>query len=287
MAIVGRKPVDLTTLIFFEFQWWALFSRMRDGISGREVDAGWQLPEDFKFRQAPANIKHPGILYEFHRDEQRRMMAAFQPVTRTIPPKAGEPRIWAAMKGAIADKNARKLRKALSESRYFNPAYKIPIETWKSGNVCKDVKVVAKDRVAVTVRAGAARSEVQLLYENATRVIEACSDSRYPSKASTRDNERMLYLARVMAGISCRVPPATAVDKLRKLKHGKVRTCRCMDCSNIKRELLQWVLYDLSEKTSSVPIQLLNRLDENCRCAHCFIVNRLKMIRKITYDKPQ
>src|SRR5207302_11300240 len=105
--------------------------------------------------------------------------------------------------------------------------------------------------------------------------------SRYPRKARTKDNQRMLYCAWVMAGICCRVSPATAVDKLRKLKHPKVRKCHCPDCTNFKAALFQWILFDLheigkrsedEEVWSSATLTWRSKLDNSCDCTHCRVM---------------
>jgi hypothetical protein len=73
-----------------------------------------------------------------------------------------------------------------------------------------------------------ALGRASLLYERAEQFLAARSDSRYPRKASTKDDQRLLYCARAMAAISLRLSPATAVDRLRKLKH---RNCDCSHCA--------------------------------------------------------
>lgn len=70
------------------------------------------------------------------------------------------------------------------------------------------------------------------LYEHAGEFCRAKLDSRYPcrDKRESGDYRRIEYLARVMAGLSLPRPlaPSTAVELLRKMKHGKL--CRCWRC---------------------------------------------------------
>lgn len=65
--------------------------------------------------------------------------------------------------------------------------------------------------------------------DHADELLKAKGDCRYPkSHRPSSDGKRVEYFARVMAGITLRTPPATAVDKLRKVKHDS--TCNCWRC---------------------------------------------------------
>ena len=110
------------------------------------------------------------------------------------------------------------------------------------------------------------RSRLTMLNENAAMFRKALRSTRYPRKAQTKDDQRLLYCARVLAGIACRVPFETAIDKLRRLKHPKMTVCKCVECQNTKR--------DRSAMRG-----------EPCRCAHCSIVNRVKHAQSAKRDK--
>jgi hypothetical protein len=70
------------------------------------------------------------------------------------------------------------------------------------------------------------------LYDHAKAFCRAKRDPRYPSRdrRESGDYRRIEYLARVMAGLSLvkPIPPATAVDLLRKMNHPE--KCVCWRC---------------------------------------------------------
>jgi hypothetical protein len=120
-----------------------------------------------------------------------------------------------------------------------------------------------------------------VLRENAQLFIEALRSSRYPHKATTKDDQRLLYCARALAGIACRVPVETAVDKLRRLKHPCTKACNCRECQAIKQAVLQNLLYAcfVRQAVSTKSVSGLVELDEPCKCSHCSIVNQVKSRR--------
>jgi hypothetical protein len=71
----------------------------------------------------------------------------------------------------------------------------------------------------------------RVLYREAEKFCRAKLDPRYPrhDKRKSGDYRRVEYLARVMAGLTVRLAPSTAVEKLRKMKHPARCLCwRCM-----------------------------------------------------------
>jgi hypothetical protein len=122
------------------------------------------------------------------------------------------------------------------------------------------------------------RSSLKMLHEKAAQFVEALRGPRYPRKAKTKDDQRLLYCARVLAGISCRVPFETAVDKLRKLQHPSMRVCKCVECQNRKGALLQDILYvcSVGNPLSRESVPRLFALNEPCKCSHCLIVDQVK-----------
>jgi hypothetical protein len=70
-----------------------------------------------------------------------------------------------------------------------------------------------------------------ILFDRARAFCRAKRDKRFPgSKRPSSIDKRIEYLSRVMAGLTLSKPirPATAVDILRKMKHG--RNCGCWRC---------------------------------------------------------
>ena len=117
-----------------------------------------------------------------------------------------------------------------------------------------------------------------VLHDNAALFIDALGSPRYPRKAKTKDDQRLLYCARVLAGIACRLSTETALDKLRKLRHPSMRACRCVECQNRKRALLQDILYvcSVGKTVSRESVPRLVAVNEPCRCSHCLIVDQVK-----------
>lgn len=70
----------------------------------------------------------------------------------------------------------------------------------------------------------------RVLYRDAERFCEAKRDTRYPRRdtRTSGDYRRIEFLARVMAGLTMRLAPSTAVETLRKMKH--VPQCSCWRC---------------------------------------------------------
>jgi hypothetical protein len=219
-------------LIFWESYWWQEFSLMRGGLIGGREIDGGWVP--------PADLKY-----------------SVRPAWMTDP-------------GAIHDweKEASK--------EYFSRFEK---EVHRSSGVAAERhlwEALKRARTAPQLRRICSqsrwRSRLNLLYERAEEFLGALEDTRYPRKAQTKDDRRLLYCSQVMAGISCHVPPATAVDKLRKLKHGRVRTCACAECFSIKSELLQWIWASVSDARVAFPSEALATLDRDCQCVHCSLM---------------
>ena len=233
MANRGRKPADIRVLVFWEWHWWQAFSYMRDGITGeQEIDGGWLPPDDSKYPVRPAWMTNPGAIHDREKKARDDYLSGFRLNVYYSNGVPAERQLWEALKRA---RTARQVRRICSQSFW--------------------------------------RSRMSLLYERAEEfVIILKEDPRYPRKAHTKDDRRLLYCAQVMAGISCRIPPATAVDKLRKLRHGNVRSCQCVECFNIKADLVQWILASLSDARVAFLPEVLATLDKDCQCTHCSVM---------------
>jgi hypothetical protein len=70
----------------------------------------------------------------------------------------------------------------------------------------------------------------RVLYRDAEKFCQAKLDLRYPrlDKRESGDYRRIEFLSRVMAGLTMRLAPSTAVETLRKMKHPQ--HCSCWRC---------------------------------------------------------
>lgn len=212
----GPKGVPLSELIFWETLWYSVFL----GLKGREPS------EAEKFARRETAIE----LWEQLRDLKRSLREKFDGswearwVTGQIKTEASfitdrkkaEPDVWSAL---VSAKTADQVRHACSQSkRWLNPAW-------------------------------GGRPYVQLLSNSADKFVKAKRDRFYPRSARpSSDKSRIIFFARVMAGIECGIAPSTAVDRLRKMKHGD--ECPCVHC-NVRREnrMYSIVYGDLHEPT--------------------------------------
>lgn len=191
MAKRGRKPLDLNVLIWFEGRWGRIFSAMRDGIEGgQEMHSPPYPPPDSEYPTAP-------------------------------PPEIKHP-------GAIHDwqKDARtEWRSRWRCDVHYSAGVPPERRLWEALK-----RVQTATEVCSIFSVSKILGPWGMLDEHAEQFVAALRDSRYPRKASTKDDRRLLYCAQVMAGISLYIRPATAVDRLRKLKH---QHCGCSHCNLI------------------------------------------------------
>jgi hypothetical protein len=190
MAKRGRKPLDLNLLIWYEWHWWQTFSALRDGVEGGAEMASPWSPPD--------DFEYPS-----------------RPAWMTNP-------------GAVHDWDKKAREDWLSHWEYHpNYSKQIPAErhVWEA---LKRAETPSQLRriFSMSKRLG----DWSMLDEHAEQFLAALKDSRYSGKSSSKDDQRLLYCARAMAAISLHISPATAVDRLRKLKHGN---CNCSHCAFI------------------------------------------------------
>lgn len=206
---------------------------MRDGAVGdQEIDGGWNQPMDWSYPAPLVRITNPGAIHDWEKKAREDYSSRFEPNIWRTPGMPAEQSLWEALKCA---RTARQVR-----------------------SICRHSQL---------------GSRLGGLYEHAEEFLNALKkDSRYPRKARTKDDQRLLHCARIMAGISCRVSPVTAVDKLRKLKHAKVRNCHCAACTGIKADLVQRMLAAQVDSRVSLHTGALAELDMNCNCRHCDLV---------------
>jgi hypothetical protein len=95
------------------------------------------------------------------------------------------------------------------------------------------------------------RPYVKDLYDHAGQFVRAKQDPYYPRRESG-DLKRVTFFARAMAGIAVGISPSTAVDRLRKLKHGP--KCPCVHCDMERWDRMDRTVYRLffdTERKSS------------------------------------
>lgn len=132
-------------------------------------------------------------------------------VTVVRPAIPGEPQLWDALKRA---QTAAQVRRICRRSKYWLK--------WEWSGEINGRRWYRQVPSACP----------KALYDHATEFCEAKKSDRYPrsNDRPSSDDKRIEYLARVMAGLSLRrhIAPATAVNVLRKMKHGG--GCSCWRC---------------------------------------------------------
>ena len=112
----GRKPVDLRTLIFWEWHWWQAFSLIRDGvIGGQEIDGGLFPVADWKDPVRPAWMTHPGAIHEWEKKVREDYYSRFEQKSYYSKGVPVERHLWEALKRA---RTARQVRRICSQSRW-------------------------------------------------------------------------------------------------------------------------------------------------------------------------
>jgi hypothetical protein len=130
---------------------------------------------------------------------------------RGLRPKVSlaEPKVWRAL---VAARTAIDLREVCRKSkRWLNPK-------WEG------------------------RPYVQDLHDHAEQFLRAKEDVYYPRRDSA-DEKRVKFFARAMSGITLGISPITAIDRLRKMKHG--RKCPCVHCDIKRWDRIDTTIYRL------------------------------------------
>jgi hypothetical protein len=191
LAKRGRRPAPLETLLVFELEWYKIFDGLRNGIDQQYATYSVPRIEPPKLLRFPYEGLNEERVKEWIRKQQEPTDLIEQRRRHRIP---DERHLWERLKKA---RSARQIRAIYEKS-----------EIWfrRSG-----------------------RPWLRDIYNHADEFIGAKGDSRYPkSNRPSSDGKRVEYFARVMAGITLRIPPATAIDKLRKVKHDS--KCNCWRC---------------------------------------------------------
>jgi hypothetical protein len=156
-----------------------------------------------KFGRTPDEIRHWRARAKKEEDQFEKDVSS--PVRVITPPIPSERRLWEALKRAGT---ATQVRRICSRSkRWLKPRLEFGsgsfMEPWPFRRV---------------------------LYRDAEKFCRAKFDPRYPRQDNRKsgDYRRIEYLARVLAGLTLRLAPSTAVEMLRKMKHPE--ECECWRC---------------------------------------------------------
>jgi hypothetical protein len=211
----------------YEWLWVDTFRGLRDGnpqvesemhTGGMFIKSSGQGPEQIYIEKAgrkPRIVRQPKFSTtpdeklrwrsQAQRELQQFETTVSEPVRVTFPPIPSERRLWEALKRADT---AAQVRRIYSRSRiWLKPRLELPggsfFEHWPFRRV---------------------------LYRDAAAFCRAKLDPRYPrrDKRKSGDYRRLEYLSRVMAGLTVRLAPSTAVEMLRKMKH--LEQCQCWRC---------------------------------------------------------
>src|SRR5690348_5717136 len=214
----GPKAVPLSQLILWESLWYGVFL----GLRGREPNALEksvrketaillkQELEDLKKSLGESRADRDPAK---HRQDERQVLRLAGQMkleaSFVTDRELAEPEVWKVLVNA---KTANQVRKACSQSeRWLDPS-------WRG------------------------RPYVRLLQESANGFVRAKRDRFYArSLRPSSDKSRVVFFARVMAGIACGIAPSTAVDRLRKVRHGD--DCPCVHCDVRRQNRIYEALY--------------------------------------------
>ena len=158
-----------------------------------------------KFSTTPDELRTWRSLVQKEQDEFESAIDNPVPVRVNVAAIPSERRLWEALKRA---RTAAQVRRTYSQSKiWLKPRQEFPgggfAEYWPFRRI---------------------------LYRDADAFCRAKLDPRYPGRdqRESGDYRRVEYLARVMAGLTLRLAPSTAVEMLRKMKHAE--QCMCWRC---------------------------------------------------------
>lgn len=200
----GPAPISLNELMFWESEWYWVFHLLRGELPSYEQKlVGEAVRKQLRAELAELEKSSPKDFTQKEWVPFRSGQIRWQ-LTRRKP--LSEPEVWRQL---VQAQTAEQVRKACEESkRWLNP---------KAG-----------------------RPYVQLLHDKAEQFVRAKKYAYYPRRASG-DVKRIAFFARVMAGITLGISPITAVDRLRKMKHG--RGCPCVNCHREQWDKLYLAFY--------------------------------------------
>lgn len=229
-ALGRRRRADADMLLKYEGLWVDTFRGMRDGNPEVETDVlppvgmfikssgqgqeqlyvqkegkGPRIIRQPKFITTPDETRSWHTRVQEEQDQFEESISHPAPVRVKVAAIPSERSLWEALKRATT---AAQVRRIYSQSKlWLKPRLEFPgggfAEFWPFRRV---------------------------LYRDAEKFCKAKLDPRYPNRDQRRsgDYRRVEHLARVMAGLTIRIAPSTAVELLRKLKH--LEECQCWRC---------------------------------------------------------
>lgn len=217
----GPEPTSLAELFLWEGLWYSSFLWLRGAEpSAEEVLLSGQAVSELRdelasLRKSLGEEDWPGArASSIARVEKQIKLAQGHKDLESL----AEPDVWNAL---VEARTADDVRRACRKSkRWLNPEW-------------------------------AGRVYVQRLSEKAEQFVRAKNDPYYPRSARrSSDMKRVTFFARVMAGVTLGISPSTAVDKLRKVKHGE--GCVCVHCDReLADRMLKFQFQELERERKS------------------------------------
>jgi len=251
----GPKPVDMSLLDFWEFEWYKALHVLRDGTA---------LPGSRALTAPPLHIT-PAIvrswvrrLREMGEEEWLRINErACEEISgkKDLDAHTSDPfvlRDWARWE---------KEREIADLETYLNPR-QIPAQAerrelwrnfWQARTLPALKKVCEQWASLPDVRGWGLTCFPNHILANAREFLRMKRNSRFPkSDSPVMDESRLEYLARGMAGILADVSPMTGIERLRNMKHtqggplwtkepGGLEYCNCWRCRMASsRRVYKW-----------------------------------------------
>lgn len=202
----GPQPTQLRDLVFWEGLWYWVFYHLRGVLPSYEnVTMNKEVRKQLKVELNELGKLIPSDLAEEDWLARRKME-----IDREVKPRVSvsEPTVWTALVNA---QTAEDVRKACRQSkRWLNPK-------WQG------------------------RAYVQKLFDHAKEFVLAKNTNTYYPRSQSGDEKRITFFARAMAGIEMGLSPNTAIDKLRKMKHGE--QCPCINCDSARWDRIDRQMY--------------------------------------------
>jgi hypothetical protein len=202
----GPQPTNIEGLLRWERDWTYAFRILRDGIPGDRREVGRIAHQRSPIERVAAGLP------------------PFEPViweTKDLAKVVARTDIW---NGLIQARSVAEVRSACRR--------------WKS-----NLREVTTNQRRQTALSGFHALEIfpNLLDKHAQKFLDTIRDKRFP-RAAYSDEPRLKHLARGIAGAIFGLQPATAIDRLRKMKHGPAgplwdpesKRCMCWHCTPVR-----------------------------------------------------
>jgi hypothetical protein len=218
----GPKAVDLSILVNAQRKWLSIFRLLQYGFAkGREPHIGWVPPEQPKLYSGDDG-RNANLLNRYEerlRDSTRWRQQISEVERKAI---AAEPETLDAMFSA----------KTIQEMR----------DAWRSSELLRPLL-----ESAIPPRSTIAEYFHDPAPPNPKLVLQAirkAKNYRFPgADRQTSESKTLVHFASAIAGLESGLSPASAIDRLRKLKHGP--KCPCAPCSLGQMDALEKIVRPL------------------------------------------